>query len=76
MTSNSKPAGPASGLSFLDPRGDALPRPHGNTYWLWAGRVLAGEHPAKDGDEQLPEKLHLFALAGITHFIDHLGVEG
>ena len=70
MTSNSKPAGPAGGLSFLDPRGDALPRPHGNTYWLWAGRVLAGEHPAKDGDEQLPEKLQLFALAGITHFID------
>ena len=70
MTPNSKPAGPAGGLSFLDPRGDALPRPHGNTYWLWAGRVLAGEHPAKDGDEQLPEKLQLFALAGITHFID------
>ena len=70
MTPNSKPAGPACGLSFLDPRGDALPRPHGNTYWLWAGRVLAGEHPAKDGDEQLPEKLQLFALAGITHFID------
>ena len=31
---------------------------------------MAGEHPAKDGDEQLPEKLQLFALAGITHFID------
>jgi atypical dual specificity phosphatase len=70
MTPNSKPAGPAGGLSFLDPRGDALPRPHGNTYWLWAGHVLAGEHPAKDGDDQLPEKLQLFALAGITHFID------
>jgi protein-tyrosine phosphatase len=70
MTPNSKPAGSANGLSFLDPRGDALPRPHGNTYWLWAGRVLAGEHPAKDGVEKLPEKLQLFALAGMTHFID------
>ncbi|MEI6550743.1 MAG: dual specificity protein phosphatase family protein [Betaproteobacteria bacterium] len=70
MTSNSKPAGSAGGLSFLDPRGDALPRPHGNTYWLWAGHVLAGEHPAKEGEEQLSEKLQLFALAGITHFID------
>jgi protein-tyrosine phosphatase len=70
MTSNSKPAGSAGGLSFLDSRGDALPRPHGNTYWLWAGHVLAGEHPAKEGEEQLSEKLQLFALAGITHFID------
>ena len=70
MTLNTKPAGSASGLSFLDPRGDALSRPYGNTYWLWAGHILAGEHPAKDGDEQLPEKLQLFALAGITHFID------
>ena len=70
MTSNSKPAGCAGGLSFLDPQGDALPRPHGNTYWLWAGHVLAGEHPAKEGEEQLFEKLQLFALAGITHFID------
>jgi len=70
MTQSSKPAGHAGGLSFLDPRGDALPRPHGNTYWLWAGRVLAGEHPAKDGDQKLPEKLQLFAQAGITHFID------
>ena len=70
MTSNSKPAGTAGGLSFLDPRGDALPRPHGNTYWLWAGHILTGEHPAKNGLEQLPEKLQLFALAGITHFID------
>ena len=70
MTPNSKPAGSAGGLSFLDPQGDALPRPHGNTYWLWAGHVLAGEHPAKEGEEQLSEKLQLFALAGITHFID------
>jgi hypothetical protein len=70
MTLNTKPAGSAGGLSFLDPQGDALPRPHGNTYWLWAGHVLAGEHPAKGGDEQLSERLQLFALAGITHFID------
>ena len=70
MTLNTKPAGAASGLSFLESRGDVMPRPHGNTYWLWAGHILAGEHPAKEGDEHLPEKLQLFALAGITHFID------
>jgi len=70
MTPNLKPAGPASGLSFLDPRGDALPRPHGNTYWLWAGHVLAGEHPAKEGEAALLERLQLMAQIGITHFID------
>jgi protein-tyrosine phosphatase len=70
MTLNTKPAGSASGLSFLESRGDVMPRPHGNTYWLWAGHILAGEHPAQEGDEYLPEKLQLFALAGITHFID------
>lgn len=69
MTPNLKPAGPASGLS-LDPRGDALPRPHGNTYWLWAGHVLAGEHPAKEGEAALLERLQLMAQIGITHFID------
>ena len=70
MTLNTKPAGSASGLSFLESRGDVMPRPHGNTDWLWAGHILAGEHPAQEGDEHLPEKLQLFALAGITHFID------
>jgi len=70
MSFNSKPVGPAGGLSFLDPRGDALPRPHGNTYWLWAGHVLAGEHPGKEGEDELLERLQLFAQMGITHFID------
>jgi hypothetical protein len=70
MTPNSKPAGLAGGLSFLEPRGDALPRPHGNTYWLWAGYVLAGEHPAKEGEAVLAERLKLFDQMGITHFID------
>ena len=70
MSVISKPVGPAGGLSFLDPRGDALPRPHGNTYWLWAGHVLAGEHPGKEGEALLPERLQLLAKMGITHFID------
>ena len=70
MSSKDKPVGPAGGLSFLDTRGDALPRPHGNTYWLWAGHVLAGEHPGKEGEDLLPERLQLLAQMGITHFID------
>jgi rhodanese-related sulfurtransferase len=70
MTLPPQPADQPSGLSFLEPRGDAMPRPHGNTYWLWPGHILAGEHPAKGGDHELPETLQLFAQAGITHFID------
>jgi protein-tyrosine phosphatase len=70
MSENPKPAGPAGGLSFLDPRGDVLPRPHGNTYWLWAGHVLAGEHPGKEGEALQTARLQLFAQVGITHFID------
>ena len=66
MSLSSKPAGPAGGLSFLDPRGDALPRPHGNTYWLWAGHVLAGEHPGKEGEALLPERLQLLAAHDLT----------
>ena len=70
MTKRSEPAGLSGGLSFLEPRGDFLPRPHGNTYWLWAGHILAGEHPAKESEDKLNERLQLLAQAGITHFID------
>lgn len=70
MNQRLKPATHPRGLSYLELRGDVVPRPHGNTYWLWAGHILAGEHPAKGGEEQLSEKLQLFAQAGITHFID------
>ena len=37
--------------------GDAQPRPHGNTYWLLPGRVLAGEHPGAAGAHALPLRL-------------------
>ena len=70
MTTPSKPAGLSGGLSFLEPRGDVLPRPHGNTYWLWARHILAGEHPATNGEENLSERLFMLSQAGITHFID------
>lgn len=50
--------------------GDGAPRPFGNSYWLWTGRVLAGEHPGLLGVDALPERLVALANAGITHFID------
>lgn len=46
----------------FDSAGDALPRPHPNSYWVVPDRLLAGEHP----------HAHLSALqaAGFTDFID------
>lgn len=51
-------------------RGDGAARPFGNCYWLWTGRVLAGEHPGLLGTEALAERLAALAEAGITHFVD------
>lgn len=51
-------------------RGDGAARPFGNSYWLWTGRVLAGEHPGLLGAEALVERLTALADAGITHFVD------
>ncbi len=45
-----------------DTPGDAAPRPHANCYWLWPGRVLAGEYPAGRVAE--------IEAAGVTHFVD------
>ncbi|MFO1217706.1 MAG: dual specificity protein phosphatase family protein [Burkholderiaceae bacterium] len=47
---------------WLAAGGDAMPRPHGDSYWVVPGRLLAGSHPA----------LHLDALlaAGIGTFVD------
>ena len=51
-------------------RGDGVARPFGNCYWLWTGRVLAGEHPGLGGLEAMPERLAALAGVGITHFVD------
>ena len=46
------------------------PRPHGNTYWVDAGRLLAGEYPgARDGDAAVI-KLGHYLDAGVDCFID------
>lgn len=56
--------------------GDARPRPHGNTYWLLPGRLLAGEHPAAAGAHALPLRLQGLQAAGITCCIDLTGEAG
>ena len=61
----------APGLAIAqDRRGDRTARPFGNSYWLWTGRVLAGEHPGLLGAEAMAERLAALAEAGITHFVD------
>lgn len=54
----------------FDTAGDALPRPHGNCYWLVPGRLLAGEHPGATGAAALPARLAALRDAGISHFVD------
>ncbi|MEQ1807538.1 MAG: hypothetical protein ABL900_19325 [Burkholderiaceae bacterium] len=50
--------------------GDALPRPHGNCYWLIAGRVLAGEYPGADDAVLMQRRLEALLDAGITRCFD------
>ena len=50
----------------FDTPGDALPRPHANSYWLLPGRVLAGEHPSRAGSSTLHGQ-------GFTHCVDLTG---
>lgn len=44
------------------------PLPH--SYWVDAGRFLAGEHPSGDSDDQTRKRLDTLLGAGITCFID------
>ena len=51
-------------------RGDGASRPFGNSYWLWTGRLLAGEHPGLAGLATMHDRLAALAQAGITLFVD------
>ena len=46
------------------------PRPDPNTYWVVAGRFLAGEYPAAPDPAGARKKVAAFLAAGITTFID------
>ena len=48
----------------------AIPRPDPNTYWLVAGRLLAGEYPGQADLQGARGKVAAFLRAGITTFID------
>ena len=50
--------------------GDVIARPHGNCYWLVAGRVLAGEHPGAVTAADVPARVDALLGAGIRQFVD------
>lgn len=63
------------------PDGAAQARPFGNCYWLWPGRLLAGEHPgyasghadaaaAGVAASALNARVQALCRAGMTRFID------
>ena len=56
--------------SLIRAAGDSLPRPHGNCYWLVAGRILAGEYPGADDPRLMQQRLQSLLEAGITHCFD------
>ena len=60
---------PADRLVFQRP-GDALPRPHGNSYWLLPGRIVAGEYPRNPDEASSRAKLKAILEVGVTQFID------
>jgi hypothetical protein len=47
-----------------------MKRPHGNTYWLIPGLLLAGEHPVATSGRGSREILEAFLDCGIVEFVD------
>jgi hypothetical protein len=45
-------------------------RPDPNTYWVVAGKLLAGEYPGARDPEEARRRLRRFLAAGVRHFID------
>ncbi len=45
-------------------------RPHGNTYWVEPGRLLAGEYPGDTNGDAASTRLGRYLDAGIDYFID------
>ena len=60
---------PADRLSLQQP-GDVLHRPHGNSYWLLPGRIIAGEYPRNFDEVSSRAKLRTILAVGVTRFID------
>ena len=62
---------------LLESAGDSPPlRPHGNTYWVVPGRLLAGEHPHTGHPEALALRLQGLQATGVSCCIDLTGESG
>ena len=46
------------------------PKPDPNTYWVFPGKLLAGEYPGARDPEEARKRLRKFLAAGVGHFID------
>jgi hypothetical protein len=51
-------------------RGEIPERPHGNTYWVEPGRLLAGEYPGASNGDAARTKLRQYLDAGVDYFVD------
>lgn len=47
-----------------------MERPHGNTYWVIPGLLLAGEHPGASPEHDLEARLQATLDCGIREFVD------
>ena len=62
-------------LGGSTPMTEAVPRPHGNCYWLHPKRLLAGEYPGAMDHHEALTRLAAYLVCGVTCFID-LTAEG
>jgi hypothetical protein len=46
------------------------PRPIPDSYWVWPGRLLAGEYPGARTEDRARRKLARLQQAGVTYFLD------
>jgi hypothetical protein len=46
------------------------PRPHGNSYWIEPGRLIAGEYPGRPGPAECMARVARHIDAGISFFLD------
>jgi Protein-tyrosine phosphatase len=57
-------------MSQRPPQPQVYPRPHANTYWVFPGRLLAGEYPGAPDPHDTKAKLWAFLDCKVDSFVD------
>ena len=57
-------------LAGETPLREAVPRPHGNCYWLQPKRLLAGEYPGTSNRHETLNRLAAYLVSGVTFYLD------